>query len=141
MADAKQKKLLLEDMSLTDAVSLNQTMNTPGFSVLVRLFEAACTDANADAIKTDPEDSDYNRLLAVRSQRARDFNEVVSYVRACAAIHVKRVLKAAEAETERVEEAVGATLGIHPAKPTKDMNAIEKTFGIHAAKPKKQAAK
>lgn len=140
MADDKQKPLLLEqDLSLADCIALGQTMNTPGFDILVRLYEAACKSASDDSIKLDPEGADYERKLAVRTQRARNFNECVSYVRACALAHVARVKKQREEENAKAEDAVSNRFGIFPAKKGEELDAITKTFGIHAAKPPKKA--
>jgi hypothetical protein len=144
MADTKDKPLLLEtELTLADCVALGQTMNTPGFDILTRLYEASCAQANNDAIKLDPEGTDYERRLAVRTQRARNFNEQVSYVRASALVHVARVKKAREDEENAAEDAVANRFGIWPAEKGKDLDAITKTFGAHAAKPpkKKPAAK
>lgn len=144
MADEKAKPLLLEnELTIAECVMLNGTMNTPGFSVLVRLYEAACAWANNESLKLDPEDPNYNQKLAVRTQRTRNFNELVQYVRLSALAHVERVGKQKQLEDEQAESAVASVFGIHPAKPGTEPNAIEKTFGIHPAKPlkKKQAEK
>ena len=133
--------LLLEDLTIPECAHLNQTMSTPGFPVLVKLFEAAIASASAKALGTNPEDPNHERLVASRAARARAFQEIVDWVRECSAVHVKRVKMAVQEEDLRVAEAVGRTLGIHPAKPTDDLNAITKTFGIHPAKPAKKPVK
>src|SRR5271166_5481526 len=133
MADEKQKALLLaEDLSMADCIALGQTMNTPGFQILVRLYEAACKSASDDSMRLDPEGEGYERKLAVRTQRARDFNECVSYVRACALAHVARVKQQRETEENEAQEAVANRFGINPAKKGENIDAITKTFGIHA---------
>jgi hypothetical protein len=144
MADAKEKPLLLErELTIADCVMLDATMRSPGFSVLTRLYEAACAWANNESIKLDPEDPNYDKKLAVRMQRTRNFNEMVQYVRLSALTHVQRVEKQKQQENEAAETAVASVFGIHPAKPGTEPSAIEKTFGIHPAKPpkKKQAEK
>lgn len=139
MADEKAKPLLLEsELSIAECVMLNGVMNTPGFSILTRLYEAACAWANNESIRLDPEDTNYNQKLAVRTQRTRNFNELVQYVRLSALTHVKRVEKQKQEENQQAEEAVASVFGIHPAKPGTEPNAIEKTFGIHPAKPPKK---
>lgn len=139
MADEKAKPLLLEnELTMAECVMLNGVMNTPGFSVLTKLYEAACAWANNETIKLDPEDPNYNQKLSVRTQRARNFNECVQYVRLSALTHAERVIKQKQLEDESATEAVASVFGIHPAKPTKDGDAIEKTFGIHPAKPSKK---
>lgn len=140
MADEKQKPLLLEkELTLADCVALGQTMGTPGFEIVRRLYEAACQAAGNDSIKLDPERPDYERVLAVRAQRARNFNELVEWVRLSALTHHDRVRKNAIAEETAAVDAVGATFGIHPAKPGQKADAIKNVFGIHPAKPKKAA--
>lgn len=142
MADDKQKFLLLEkELTLADCVALGQTIGTPGFEIVRRLYEAACQAAANDQIKLDPEKDGYERVLAVRAQRARNFNEIVEWVRVSALTHHDRVRKNAIAQDEAAVDAVGATFGIHPAKPKtgRESNAIENVFGIHPAKPKKTA--
>jgi hypothetical protein len=142
MADEKAKPLLLEkELSIADCVMLNGVMNTPGFSILTRLYEAACAWANNETIKLDPEDPNYNQKLAVRTQRTRNFNEIVQYVRLSALTHADRVQKQKQIENEAAETAVASVFGIHAAKPGTEPSAIEKTFGIHPAKPKKKSEK
>jgi hypothetical protein len=137
MADKNKQALLLEnELTLADCLSLGQTMNTDGFQVLTRLYEAAVLSANADAIRLDPEDPNYQSKLSVRTQRARNFNELVSHVRACALVHVSRVKKQREEEDLKAEEAVANRFGIFPATKGEDLDAITKTFGIHAARKK-----
>lgn len=139
MADEKAKPLLLEnELTMAECVMLNGVMNTPGFSILTRLYEAACAWANNEAVRLDPEDANYNQKLAVRTQRTRNFNELVQYVRLSALTHVERVKKQKQEETQEAEEAVASVFGIHPAKPGTESDAIKKTFGIHPAKPPKK---
>lgn len=139
MADEKAKPLLLEnELTIADCVMLSGTMKTPGFSILVRLYEAACAWANNESIKLDPEDPNYNQKLAVRTQRTRNFNELVQYVRLSALTHVQRVEKQKQEENQQAEEAVASVFGVHSAKPGVEPSAIEKTFGIHPAKPPKK---
>jgi hypothetical protein len=141
--DKKQKPLLLEkELTLADCVALGQTMGTPGFEIVRRLYEAACQEAGNDSIRLDPERPDYERVLAVRAQRARNFNEIVEWVRLSALTHHDRVRKHVVEEETAAVDAVGATFGIHPAKPVKPgekSDAIKNVFGIHPAKPKKPA--
>ena len=141
--DSKERKLLLEkELTIADCFALGQTMQTPGFDIIRRLYEAACEEANKDAIRLDPEGTDYDRKLAVRTQRARNFNEIVEMVRTCALIHHNRVSRAREMDEENAKEAVASVFGIHPAKPaTKGEEAIKNVFGIHPAKPKKSPVK
>lgn len=138
--DNKQKPLLLEsELTLADCVALGQTLGTPGFDIIRRLYEAACQQAANDSIKLDPEKPDYERVLAVRAQRARNFNEIVEWVRLSALTHHDRVRRHAVEEETAAVDAVGATFGIHPAKPNEKTDAIKNVFGIHPAKPKKAA--
>jgi len=143
MADDKKQKLLLleKELTLADCVALGQTLSTPGFEIVRRLYEAACQEANNDSIKLDPEREDYERVLAVRAQRARNFNEIVDWVRLSALVHHDRVRKNVIEQDEAAVDAVGKTFGIHPAKPLKPgekQDAIKNVFGIHPAKPKKK---
>ncbi len=136
---AEDKKLLLaNELTLGDGFALGQIMGTPGFEVLRRLYEAACAEAGADTLRLDPERTDYNHVLGVRTQRARNFNELVEWVRTSALMHHNRVRKAAADEYAEVKEKVTNVFGIHPAKPgVKNDDAIKNVFGIHPAKPKK----
>jgi hypothetical protein len=140
MADKEKQALLLEnELTLVDCVALGQTMNTAGFQILTRLYEAAALSAHVDCVKLDPEDPHYKDKLAVRTQRERNFNELVSYVRACALVHVARVKKQRDADEEASQDAVVNRFGIFPATQGEDLDAITKTFGIHAVKPPKGA--
>ena len=134
MAD-KTKLLLEQELSLGDCIALGQMMNMPGFAILTRLYEAAVLSAKEHSLKLDPEDPNYKDKLAVRTQRERNFHEVVSMVRAHALIHVDRVKKAREEEEEQAQDAVANRFGVFPAIKGENIDAITKTFGIHAAKP------
>jgi len=138
---AEDKKLLLEnELTIADCFALGQTMGTPGFDIVRRLYEAACAEANADTIKLDPEGEGYDRKLAVRTQRSRNFNEIVDWVRKCALIHHNRVALNRQAEEEDAKEVVANVFGIHAAKPAAPgADAIKNVFGIHPAKPVKKS--
>src|SRR5271165_797244 len=114
MADDKKERFLLleNELTIADCFALGQTMQTPGFDILRRLYEAACNSANADTIKLDPEGPDYDRKLAVRTQRCRNFNELVEWVRISALTHHNRVSLARQAEDEDAKVAVANVFGI-----------------------------
>ena len=140
MADEKAHvPLLVNELTAVECGQLNQTMNTPGFQVLVKLNEAACLRANEDAIKLDPEGTDYERKLSVRTQRARNFNELVQIVRASALLHVNKLKQEAQKELLDAEVAVANRFGIHTVKPAETPDAIQKTFGTRPVKPQKKA--
>jgi hypothetical protein len=69
--------LLGQTLTPTERLYLGSLSMHDGFPVLKKLMEEACRFVNEDVIKTDPEAEkrDYERVLAVRQQRARNINE------------------------------------------------------------------
>jgi hypothetical protein len=69
------KVLLGEYLTQTERLYLRSLPDHDGFPVLKKLFDQVCRLATEDVVKLDPEDEHYERKLAARTQRARDFNE------------------------------------------------------------------
>jgi hypothetical protein len=69
--------LLMEpdDLTQTERVSLSALKHQPGFSVLEKLFMAACKRASDEVIKLNPEDEGYERKLKARQLKARERSE------------------------------------------------------------------
>lgn len=124
MAEKKPRVPLLHDqLSMPEKVMLGQVTNHGGFKVIVKLFEAAVAQAHADTVRLDPEDTNYEHLLSVRTQRERTVNEFAGWIKDSINYHVS-VVKAQVAE-EDVEA----------------VDAVARTFGIHTVKPKSKKEK
>lgn len=65
---------ILYDLDLKDKMYLAHMTQHPGFEVLQRMMTSACDQVNAAVIKLDPEDANYERIVAVRQQSARVIN-------------------------------------------------------------------
>jgi hypothetical protein len=96
------KKFLADDLTQTERMYLKSMSFHEGFPVLQKLFNAACDQAHADTVKTDPEEKDYDKILAIRHQRERNINEFCEAIRKSFNAHVdiatKEVEKAAAKE-------------------------------------------
>lgn len=118
MAETKQRKPLLQDaLNTPERIMLGQVTHHGGFKVIDKLYEAVLVEATADMVKLDPEEKDYERLLAVRSQRSRNFNECIKLIRDSIEYHLDAVKVQDQQETKDAVDAVGKIFGIHPAKP------------------------
>lgn len=73
------KRPILDDLLLPDKVVLANMTHHPGWKVAIRLLEAAVERANKDVIITDPEQPNYDKLLAARQQRSRSWNELARW--------------------------------------------------------------
>jgi RNA binding exosome subunit len=133
MSDEKKDKkpLLMEELSYAKKVALGQTYNTPGFQVIIELFESLLDRANKDVMKLDPEQSDYDRKLSVRTQRQRNFHEAVGTVRDSIHYHINFLKQQAQEEETKAVDAVAKTFGIHtiPAKKKAGPSAAQSPKG------------
>src|ERR1700719_611023 len=82
------KPFLMRELTLGQKVALAQTTLTPGFQVLTMLIEAGCTQATAEAIKTDPEEANYHQVLEARHGYGRSVNKFTQLLRASVNYHV-----------------------------------------------------
>jgi hypothetical protein len=69
------KILLGEGLTQTERLYLGSLAHHDGFPVFKKLVDQVCRLATEDIVKLDPEDPQYERKVAARTQRARDFNE------------------------------------------------------------------
>jgi hypothetical protein len=105
--------LLMDELSVAEKIVLGQLTHQPGFTVLQKLFDAACTRATADIVKLDPEEEGYDRVLAVRSQRARTMNEFANSIRKSVLFHTQTVITEAQEDDQQAVDLVAKTFGIH----------------------------
>ena len=70
-----QKEFLGEGLTQTERLYLEGLTHHDGYPVLEKLFNQACSIANADVMKLDPEDANYDTAVKARQQRARNINE------------------------------------------------------------------
>ena len=118
MVEQKESQpLLMDDLTIPERVMLGQLTNIGGFKVLTKLLDAACVRVTQDIVKLDPENPDYERLLSIRTQRARTVNEFVNLIRKSVIYHADVVRNEAAAEEVQVEDAVAKTFGIHTIPP------------------------
>lgn len=142
MSDEKDvKPLLADELTQMERVLLSRIVHDPGFKVLQKLFDSACTRATEDIVKLNPEELDYERRVAERQRKARSVHWFSELVRKSVIYHVDRIKTQDNVEEKQVVDAVNQTIGIFPAKPGTKISAIEKTFGIHPARPVKNGPK
>ena len=72
--------LLIDGLTLPEKIMLGQTSLTPGFAVLIKLMDAACTDSRMLINDANPEDPDYEQILKARQQYSRAINRFASLV-------------------------------------------------------------
>ena len=122
MAIKNETPLLADELSTPERVMLGQTTTHGGYKIIIKLMEAACTRATQDTVRLDPEESDYERKLSVRTQRARNIIEFSALVLKSIDWHVNAVQTQAAEEQQGAEAAVAKTFGIHtvPPKPKKE---------------------
>src|SRR5258708_7248704 len=120
MAEKERKTLLQDELSVPDRSMLGQVTHHGGFKVIDKLLEAALLSATADMVKLDPEKSDYDKLIAVRVQRSRNFNECIKLIRDSIDYHISAVQIQTQEENQDAVDAVAATFGIHAAPPKKN---------------------
>jgi hypothetical protein len=83
------KKFLAEGLTQTERMYLKSLSFHDGFPVLQKIFSEACKIVNEDVVRTDPEEKDYEKTLAIRQQRARNINEFCEAVRKSFNAHVQ----------------------------------------------------
>jgi hypothetical protein len=81
MATTQKIAILYGKLNITEQVVLANLVQHPGFKVLVKMFEQACEDATADVLKVNPEDANYERLLAATQQRSRSTHQFCERIR------------------------------------------------------------
>lgn len=98
--------LLRDSLSEYEQVALAQLKHHPGYVVLVKLMEEACTLANAEPIKLDPDDDKYDDKLKNRTLYARSINDFCSSVLKSVEIHIETIRQktADDQEEARIEE-------------------------------------
>lgn len=114
----KKKQILLDGvLSMPEQVLLGQLTQMGGYKVLQKLFDAAATVFQEAPLKLDPENPNYEKLVASRTQAARNAIEFSNLVFNSVECHVKAAMVAdVEREAEAVD-AVAATFGIHKVPP------------------------
>lgn len=119
--NSKEKKstgtLLREDLSSTEVMMLGQMTHHGGYKVLVKLMDALCTRATQDIVLLDPEADDYERVLSIRTQRARTINEVCSVILKSVEAHVESIASQERTEDQEAVDKVAKTFGIHRVPP------------------------
>jgi len=100
---AEEKKsvpLMMDDLSVGEKVLLANLSLHPGYKVLVKLLDAACTTATQDVIRLDPMVQEYKRKLEYLQQAARTVNKFSSLVLRSVKYHAE----CAQYETENSEQ-------------------------------------
>lgn len=85
-----QKPLLYDELTTPDRVSLANLVLQPGWSILIRMMESACTVSTQKVIKLDPEIADYDRKLAALQQMARSTNAFSARLLSSVDFHTQR---------------------------------------------------
>jgi hypothetical protein len=136
------EKILCPDLSAAEKTMLLQTINTPGWKVVVKITNEACLQATQDIIRLNPESQDYERVNATRAARARTMTEFSNSLMKAVYTHADAIKRTNIQEDKEIEDRVASMYGIHPARPEdkgRAPEAIKRTFGIHPAKPKSKS--
>lgn len=70
-----QQPILGDKLTIPEQVTLASMTHHPGFKILVKMFEAACEDATQEVLRVDPEEQNYERVLAARQQCSRSTHQ------------------------------------------------------------------
>jgi hypothetical protein len=135
--DSKSLPLLMEELTQVECAVLGQTVNTPGWRVVYKLMDAACTRANKAVMDVDPESAGADKVVIERQRMARNMSLFFSQVMKAIDFHIKSIQRVQQEEEIEAAVAVSKTLGFNLANPKESIEAVTKTFGIHPAKPKK----
>ena len=99
--EKKALPLLMDNLTTAEKVLLANLSLHPGYKVLIKLLEAACTAATNDVIKLDPMVEEYRRKLEHLQQAARTVNKFSSLVLRSVDYHSQcGQLEASVAETD-----------------------------------------
>lgn len=142
MAEKETRQILSPDLTQAEKVMLAQTIMTPGWKVVIKMANDACSVATKDTIKVAQEDPSYERIVVERQRRARNIIEFSDLLMESIHSHADSMRKVEQKEEDEAVERVANMFGIHPAQPPKKgvpADAIQRTFGIHPAKPKKSS--
>lgn len=107
MSQSLAKYLLGEKLTQAERMFLKSMTFHEGFPVLQKLFAEAIAIAHDDVININPEEPNYDRVLAVRHQREKNINEFCEAIKksynANVAIATNEVEKEAAKEEKRRE--------------------------------------
>ena len=98
-------KLLLDELGPLDRAHLAALTMQPGWPIIVKMFEQACSIATTRVIQLSPEDANYNQKLANAQINARATHDFCASVLKSIAAHCTAVGEEREAEKEAVESA------------------------------------
>jgi hypothetical protein len=95
MAD-EGRKLLGENLTFEERISLAQLVNQPGWKILVRLMAESCRHATEEVIKLDPGAERYDQRLQGLQAMARAMNKFTAEVLDSVKVHQRSAVKEAQ---------------------------------------------
>ena len=75
MAERSERPLLMDGLSNIEKANLAQMALMPGFVVLQKLMESACSESRIAINDVNPEDPGYDQVLRARQQFSRAVNK------------------------------------------------------------------
>lgn len=104
----KEKPLLMYELTIGEKIALGQVTRLPGFQVIVKLIEAGCNRATANAINTSPEEENYTQKVVARQTYAYDVNTFTREVRDAINHHVRHGIAEDLEEQQKIQEVVAS---------------------------------
>lgn len=98
-----ERKLLGENLTFEEQITLAQLTSQPGWAILVRMMAEACRNATEAVIKLDPQAERYNEKLAGLQTTARAMNKFSTEVLDSVKVHNRRALEESERKNSPVK--------------------------------------
>lgn len=105
---------LLPELRIEQALQLGGLTAHPGYPVLQELIRAAVERANAAVIVVNPDDNNYNRMLAAAQQEARAMNKFAKWVLRSILYHSQVAIVNGQTDEAKILEKVH--LALNPPK-------------------------
>lgn len=102
--------LLADGLSMAERVSLGMLAAHPGYAVLDKMIRAAVDRANAKVMLVDPQDANYNRVLAATQQEARATNTFAKLVLRSIAYHTQVGAQQAQTVESKLQQQIQEAL-------------------------------
>lgn len=111
--------LLREELTLLERAQLQQIVMLPGFKVLIKIANAACTRFNNRVVKLDPEASDFDEKVGKRQLKAWVASKICTMIFKAVDWHTEQVAATEKENEEVVVDSVAKLYGIHTIGPKK----------------------
>ena len=96
MTESEGRKVLGENLTFEERLSLAQLVNQPGWKILVRLMAESCRRATEEVIKLDPGTERYDQRLTGLQTTARAMNKFSVEVLDSVKLHQRTAVQEAQ---------------------------------------------